>query len=401
VGTLAMAGITGGPERRTRRLMRAGGRLPAGAVLAGLALLGGSVPASGQALTWSVVPSPNEGVGSYLQGVSCASAAACTAVGYYLTSGNLKNRTFIESWNGTSWSVVPSPNRGTADNSLAGVSCASAAACTAVGSTTNSSGVSATLIESWNGTSWSVMPSPNPGTGGDALQGVSCISAAACTAVGSSAPSGAVGRTLIESWNGTRWSVVPSPRPGSLDELDGVSCTSAAACTAVGYYRSSGGPVRTLIESWNGTRWSVLPSPNPGGSDVLFGVSCASAAACTAVGYYLLSGSQKSLIESWNGTSWSVVPSPQPAPVNFLYGVSCVTATACVAAGNYARNPPKTLIDSWNGTSWSMVPSPSPGSEYSKLFGVSCASAAACTAVGGYANSGLEKTLIETGAGTG
>ena len=352
VGILGMvAGIIGGPGRRTRRFVWVGGRLPAGAVLAGLVLLGASVPASGQALTWSVVPSPNEGAGSSLQGVSCSSAAACTAVGYYLTSGSLQQRTFIESWNGTSWSVVPSPNRPTADSSLAGVS---------------------------------------------------CISAAACTAVGSSAPSGVDRRPLIESWNGTRWSVVPSPRPGSLDELDGVSCTSAAACTAVGGYQSSSGPGRTLIESWNGTRWSVQPSPNSGASDILRGVSCASAAACTAVGYYLLKGSQKSLIESWNGISWSVVPAPQPpAPVNFLYGVSCVTATACTAAGNYARNPPKTLIDSWNGTSWSLVASPSPGSENSELFGVSCASAAVCTAVGGYANSGLGKTLIETGAGTG
>jgi hypothetical protein len=392
------AGINGGPGRRA---LRAWGRLPAGAVLAVAALLGASVPASGQALTWTVVPSPSEGAGSYLQGVSCASAAACTAVGHYLTSVSLNDRTLIESWNGTGWLVVPSPNRGTADNSLAGVSCVSAAACTAVGSATNSSGVSATLVESWNGTRWSVVPSPNRGTAGDVLEAVSCVSAAACTAVGSYTPSGVGSRPLIESWNGTSWSVVSSPRPGAQDNLDGVSCTSATACTAVGYYLTSSGPLRTLVESWNGTRWSVLPSPNSGGSDVLFGVSCASASACTAVGYYLLRGSQKSLIESWDGTGWSLVPSPQPAPVSFLYGVSCVTATACIAAGNYGRSPAKTLIDSWNGTSWSVTPSPSPGSEYSKLFGVSCASAASCTAVGGYANSGLEKTLIESGAGTG
>src|SRR5580704_342160 len=43
--------------RRPRRSLPAGRRLPAGAVLTGLALLGASVPASGQTLTWSLVPS--------------------------------------------------------------------------------------------------------------------------------------------------------------------------------------------------------------------------------------------------------------------------------------------------------------------------------------------------------
>ena len=57
-------------------------------------------------------------------------------------------------------------------------------ACTAVGVSGNSSGVTSTLIESWNGTRWSVVPSPSPGTGGNDLYGVSCVSATACTAVG-------------------------------------------------------------------------------------------------------------------------------------------------------------------------------------------------------------------------
>jgi len=59
-------------------------------VLTGLALLGASVPASAQTLTWSVVPSPNLLHNDHLEGVSCASAAGCTAVGYYrYTSGTL------------------------------------------------------------------------------------------------------------------------------------------------------------------------------------------------------------------------------------------------------------------------------------------------------------------------
>lgn len=206
------------------------------------------------------------------------------------------------------WKVVPSPNPGPASASveLNGVSCVSAASCTAVGFGFVSSGGgvrSKTLIESWNGTRWSVAASPNPAAGapGDTLQGVSCVSVASCTAVGSTGS----GKTLIESRHQDSWSVVPSPNAGpasASDDLLGVSCLSAGSCTAAGGYenRNSVPPAKTLIESWNGTRWTVLTSPNLKENDVLSGVSCGSAASCTAAGSYQNSsrGMTKSLIES-------------------------------------------------------------------------------------------------------
>lgn len=87
----------GGAARgRARRWALAGRTLPVGAVLTGLVLLGGSVPASAQALTWSVVPSPNQGTSrNILRGVSCASAVACTAAGF--TFRNAVYKTVIES----------------------------------------------------------------------------------------------------------------------------------------------------------------------------------------------------------------------------------------------------------------------------------------------------------------
>ena len=327
-----------------RRSLPAGRALSVGAVLTGLALLGASVPASAQALTWSVVPSPSPGA---LSGVSCTSAAACTAVGDYGNSSD-NPTTLVESWNGTSWTVVPSPSPGSSANGLSGVSCVSAAACTAVGSRADSTDLlPKTLIESWNGASWSVVPSPNRGSDGDPLSGVSCVSLAACTAVGTkSIGVNFVPRTLIESWNGTSWSVVPSPNPGSGDDLGGVSCVSAAACTAVGYYFIGDAGRKTLIESWNGISWSVVPSPNLVLSDYLDGVSCASAAACTAVGlYFAKNGDRRTLIESWNGISWSVVPSPNLLHNDHLYGVSCASAAGCTAVGYY-YDPSRTLIES-------------------------------------------------------
>ena len=49
---------------------------------------------------------------------------------------------------------------------------------------------------------WSVVPSPSVGTGGNDLYGVSCVSATACTAVGRGLIGG-VSRNLIESGTAT------------------------------------------------------------------------------------------------------------------------------------------------------------------------------------------------------
>ena len=88
----------------------------------------------------------------------------------------------------------------------------------AVGNFTTASGSEQTLIEHWNGTSWSVVASPNPGAGG--LNGVAIVSATDSWAVGDffNTTSSAT-QTLIEQWNGTSWSVVASPSPSATTNL--------------------------------------------------------------------------------------------------------------------------------------------------------------------------------------
>jgi hypothetical protein len=153
--------------------------------------------------------------------------------------------------------------------------------------------------------------------------------------------------TLIEYWNGSSWSVVPSGSSGGV--IKSVSCVSASFCTAAGY-ESSGTTLATLVESWNGTKWSIVPSPNQvNAANFLTGVSCTSASVCIAAGYYLLPTSpntNQTLIESWNGTSWSIVPSPNQGTNSVLNGVSCAAGT-CMATGAYTSGTSShTLIES-------------------------------------------------------
>jgi hypothetical protein len=304
------------------------------------------------------------------------------------------------------WTIVPSANRSPRryghSNQLNDISCVSASACTAVGWSVFHD-FPKTLIEAWNGTAWSLTPSPNRSSD-DILNRVSCASASACAAVGDSYSRHHPYRTLIEMWNGTAWSIVPSPNPATgtgVDRLFGVSCASATACTAVGYYY---GPrdseSKPLIMTWNGSTWSRVHAPGKGIHSSLSTVSCAGADFCTAVGGYSSPSSprsEKTLIESWNGTAWSVVPSPNA----LLDSVSCVSADFCAAVGGYG----KTQTEMWNGTAWSVVPSPNAGqaTDVNTLLGVSCAAADSCTAAGYYIVPGAkvgQPTLIESWDGT-
>jgi hypothetical protein len=241
------------------------------------------------------------------------------------------------------FTTVPSPNTsGTYVGVLQAVSCTSASFCMATGSD-----ASGPLTEQWNGSTWSVVPSPSTGVspGGNlgVLQGVSCTTPSSCVAVGSAG--GPDNQTLTEQWNGTSWSILPSPNTSTTmnNELAAISCTSASACTAVGA-SSSTVVAQTLVEQWNGTTWSIVPSPNPvfgtgvNAFNQLSGVSCPSASACTAVGQTTFAPSPpgdpyttQSLIEQWDGTTWSLDPTLNQSAG--LTGVSCVTASACVAVG--------------------------------------------------------------------
>ncbi len=273
--------------------------------------------------SWTVrgPPSPSGATSTSLDYVQCASASACMAVGSYYNPTSEQSLPLAEFWNGSGWTIeaVPLPSGG-ADGWLLGVSCPSAATCTAVGEyATSLAGERLTLAEHWNGTSWSVQPTPNPaGTIGTTLHAAWCESASSCIAVGSYGNGGGDGLALAESWNGTSWTILPTPNPSgsTYSSLTNVSCApTGTPCEAVG--SGEGG---TLAESWNGTSWTVQSAAStPEGSTAasFSDVSCTSATACTVVGKYLdpETGSWLTLAERWGGTNWTAEPTPDAAAI--------------------------------------------------------------------------------------
>jgi hypothetical protein len=370
---------------------------------------------SGQALAeawngarWKLqaAPSPAGANASELSADSCTSPRACVAVGFYARSANVID-TLAETWNGSVWRIRPTPNpRGASASALAGVSCASARSCTAVGQETTGAGASIALAERWNGSRWTIQVVPDPARAtGVLLNEVSCPSPRTCMAVGYFYNAAGTSDALLERWNGARWKIVTAPKAAKQTQLLGVSCPSARSCTAVGYQNNGNSDLQPLAEAWNGTTWRVervrLPLGAPGGT--LASVSCTSTTKCTATGASF-SSTGAPLAESWNGTRWSAEPTV--APLNYqasvtdiaLLAVSCSSPLACVGVGDYTPNNfSATFGEVWSGGRWSLRFTTAPaGTEQSLLTGVSCVKPT-CVAVGGYIGpSGGVVTLAES-----
>ena len=313
--------------------------------------------------TWSIVKSPSPGTSSnFLSGIAAVSTSDVWAVGSFSNNTN-SSQTLIEHWNGSKWSIVKSPNPvGGPFNNLSEIAIISPSNIWAVGNSGNNTS-SQTLTEHWNGSKWSIVKSPNPGTSSGYLSGVAAVSTSDVWAVGSSFNSSS-NSTLVEHWNGSKWSIVKSPSPGTQGSfLNGVTAVSANNVWAVGdSFNSTSSP--TLIEHWNGSKWSVVKSPNPTGSpgSVLDSVVAVSASDIWAVGNYIAPTRTQTLIEHWNGSKWSVVKSPNApgATNNALLGIAIVSASDIWAVGfsSNSSNVGSTLIAHWNGSTWSIVKSP-------------------------------------------
>jgi hypothetical protein len=289
--------------------------------------------------SWSVVATPNPvgaAGGSQFHGVAAAASNDVWAVGQTLTFDNTTGYTWhplVEHWNGSSWSIVATPALG-GSGELNAVTVISSTNVWAVGGL--GSGNSGSLIEHWDGTRWSVVTAPNSSTVG-ALLSVSGTSATDVWAVGRIFRHPSV---EVLHFDGNTWSIVAAPSPAFDSVLTGVKALAPNNVWAVG--ETNVGPIQTLIEHWDGTSWTVIPSPNPNGgttngNNLLSGIAAVSATDIWAVGYTTdpTTGLQRTLTEHWDGTRWSVIASPNATSTgsNTLAAVTALSDGTVVAVG--------------------------------------------------------------------
>ena|GEM_PF-1111557 len=298
------------PARRTtgmkRRAMRMARRMPLRSkkVLAPLLVaLAVVIPmaifvsdASAATSTWTLIPSPDQSAGSppaatanTLTDLAAVSAADVWAVGSYNagTPSAPLTQTLVEHYDGTSWSVVSSPNQlnvnsAVTSNELLAVSADSANDVWAVGTyedlDSSDNPIAQTLVEHYDGTSWSVVSSPDDSAGSppastdNTLSGIVALSAADVWAVGSynaGTPSAPLTQTLVEHYDGTSWSVVASADASSAqnDALAQVAAVSSGDLWAVGSANIVSGTQtvsQTLIEGTpTSSMTTITASANP------------------------------------------------------------------------------------------------------------------------------------------
>src|SRR6266446_179750 len=338
------------------------------------------------AADWEIIASPNLGTqANSLSGVAAVADNDVWAVGWAWNNRLSAYRTVIEHWNGATWSLVRSPNATNGYNLLNGVAVVAANDVWTVGQAANGNTYK-TLVEHWNGATWSIVPSPNVVGSSSVLTALSVVSANDIWAVGYSTDSNFVNRSLTMHWNGAAWSIVPSPTVDN-DILFAVDAVASNDVWAVGRSRPGAYEDRTLTLHWDGSAWNVVPSPNDGTNDnILFGVATVASNDVWAVGN---AGSLKTLAIHWDGASWSVSPAAalDPNDTNpVLVGIVALSSSNIWTAGQFILplqgSAQQTLTESWDGSSWSVVPSPNVQRSNNRLHGIAATPNGTLWAVG-------------------
>jgi hypothetical protein len=358
------------------------------------------------------------------------------------------SRALGERWNGTSWQQVAMAQPPTQHALLQGVADLGSNDAWAVGFTGDvapgTSSPSGGLVEHWDGTRW--MIARTPGSSAETLTAVAGTGPNDVWVAGSmnlGAPPPAGDNTFFEHFNGTSWQTVPGP-PGNFSE-DPVEVTALAALSPTDVWAmGTQNPEVTgepgglnMAAHWDGTAWTIVPTPNLGNTvsqtDVPTGVTAISAndvwasgveftgclAASARGGSKLAAGGRRSVLPlalrlrpgglrrlpratgqclvpyvlHWDGTTWSLIKTPDPGAFgSALEGITALSATDIWAVGqtqSAAKGPVQTLTEQFNGTSWNVVPSPDPGTAGNdELFAVATPGGHQLDAVGGAAVTG-------------
>lgn len=289
-------------------------------------------------------------------GLSCPAVGTCLAVGYV---GSGVSFAFLET--GGSWQMnpltIPAASGDVAQ--VEGISCASATWCAAVGTDSGSSSSNG-FYETWTGGQWSapsLIGSPlHQSLQYDLLNAISCWSSADCEAVGSyfDTSLGQHQDMAVSIFAGVAQAKnLPTSYPSN--ELTAVSCWTLNRCLAGG---DSGeiNQTNATFASLGGQGWSnptllSLPSNAVGsatGASKVGGIACPLANECLLAGYFLDSendfqgftqdGVLGSSFDSQRAPSTLAAPPSNPNPTGNewgLYAVSCGNGYSCMVAGTY------------------------------------------------------------------
>ncbi|MGZ5213550.1 MAG: hypothetical protein ACXWEG_10715 [Actinomycetota bacterium] len=324
---------------------------------------------------WTAAPQPAISGSGGLEDVAATSSTDAWAVGHRFDPTDQTTHPLIEHHDGTSWTLAASmEDPSMVQSLLLGVDARTTTDAWAVGYGFGSNNLARTLVERWDGSVWTRVVSPNAGHPANGeLSGVVALAADDAWAVGAYGDGGP-SRTLIEHWDGTAWTTVPSPNKGPFpNSLSSVAAVSPDDVWVVGTWFTKAFDDRTLTLHWDGTSWHRVKSPNAGPTSAANDLVSVSAVATDDVWAVGVRGLH-TLTLHWDGAAWSVVGSPTPGGNADLGGVVAVDADDVWAVGGFVdrdANAVRTLVEHWDGAGWTVVESANKGTSDNHLWGIS------------------------------
>ena len=221
---------------------------------------------------WSIVSSPSPGsFSNILTAITALSSNNIWATGNYRETKDGSSKALIIHWNGKEWDIDATLAPANFSNTLNGITALSPDNIWAVGTMVDryrNGSENHVLIEHWNGDDWHLIPGARlpRGASGASLRSVSTVPGSKLIWAVGSYYQGDESHlsTLTEVWDGDHWRAVDSPNRSDLDNLlMSVTATSPYDIWAVGG-TSQNGPGQSLIEHWNGSRWTIIPHLDPG-----------------------------------------------------------------------------------------------------------------------------------------
>lgn len=315
---------------------------------------------------WSLVtaPGPSGGTSDVLNGVGASSSTDIWAVGTYFNISANQSQTLTMHYNGVNWSIVSSPNPANSNSFVRRVSVVNGHNAWAVGQSTDlSTGNTSPLMLHWNGQNWSIVAGYNIGQPFSDLTDVKAFNSSNVSTIGNWATdqAGSFLHPQGARFNGS-WTLQTTPTMGTgSSPLNAQAAISPTNIWGIGDW-FDGSNFQTLAENWNGSSWTIVPSPDEGGPEgsglttVLFGAAAVNASDVWGAGVFYDGSRTQTYTMQWTGASWATVASPDfggpDAFYNQLNAASKIPSTTDVWAvgfhgtttGSNNTVPSKTLI---------------------------------------------------------
>jgi hypothetical protein len=293
-----------------------------------------------------------------MTGVSGSSDTDLWAVGYFYDQPQGRYLPLTQHWNGRRFQYVHAPTASLGYNAFNAVATIAPDDAWAVGYQTPVyyTYVDRPLIEHWDGTSWTVVPSPYRNEA--ELSGVAAIAANDVWAVGSR--SGGAFGSLILHWDGQRWSLVDDGHAADLTALRDVVVNGPKDVWAGGSASGPNGTIVPFAEHWDGTSWTGYPASSNTEYAEFNAIAAGPDGGLWGAGWQSPGLGSYQMTKRLDANGWHALPMPDYPANNTLYGMASVGPVAWTV-GYGSTSGPTPLIERSAGNGWVVEPNPAQG----------------------------------------